>query len=85
MKILNLVILLQQLENYENFYYNIYMKSKKELNKIANEIVQLEQKIQANLMDKNVQSYSSEIENIMKSLSIEDLLKVIGIVEERLK
>jgi len=36
-------------------------------------------------MDKNVQSYSSEIENIMKSLSIEDLLKVIGIVEERLK
>ena len=85
MKILNLVILPQQLENYENFYYNIYMKSKKELNKIANEIVQLEQKIQANLMDKNVQSYSSEIENIMKSLSIEDLLKVIGIVEERLK
>lgn len=85
MKILNLVILLQQLENYENFYYNIYMKSRKELNKIANEIVQLEQKIQANLMDKNVQSYSSKIENIMRSLSIEDLLKVIGIVEERLK
>ena len=85
MKILNLVILLQQLENYENFYYNIYMKSKKELNKIANKIVQLEQKIQANLMDKNVQLYSSKIENIMRSLSIEDLLKVIGIVEERLK
>ena len=85
MKILNLVILLQQLENYENFYYNIYMKSKKELNKIANEIVQLEQKIQANLMDKNVQLYSSKIENIMRSLSIEDLLRVIGIVEKRLK
>lgn len=85
MKILNLVILLQQLENYENFYYNIYMKNKKELNKIANEIVQLEQKIQANLMDKNVQLYSSNIENIMRSLSIEDLLKVIGIVEKRLK
>lgn len=85
MKILNLAILLQQLENYKNFYYNIYMKSKEELNKIANEIVQLEQKIQANFMDKNVQSYSSKIENIMRSLSIEDLLKVIGIVEERLK
>lgn len=85
MKILNLAIQHQQLENHKNFYYNIYMKDKKQINKIANKIVQLEQKVQENSMDKNVQLYTSEIENIMKSLSLEQLFETIEAVERNLK
>jgi len=46
MKILNLVILLQQLENNKNFYYNINMKSKQEIKELAQEIAQLEKIIE---------------------------------------
>lgn len=46
MKILNLVILLQQLENNKNFYYNINMKNKKEIKELAQEIAQLEKIIE---------------------------------------
>ncbi len=61
------------------------MKDKKQINKIANKIVQLEQKVQENSMDKNVQLYTSEIENIMKSLSLEQLFETIEAVERNLK
>ena len=85
MQILNLVILLQQLENYKNFYYNKNMKNIEQLNELANKIIQLEQEIQKNPLGKNVQLAMNEIENIMRSLSFEQLLKTIETVEKGLK
>ena len=77
MKILNLVILLQQLENNKNFYYNINMKSKKELKALAQEIAQLEKIIQKGTVeDKNVKSAMNRIEIIMESLSLTEGLEL---------
>ena len=82
MKVLNLIILLQQLENYKNFQYNNHMKSKEEIYKLAKQIVQLEQKIQANSLDKTNQIYMSKIENIMEELSINQLIELNETVEK---
>jgi len=76
MKILNLTILLQQLENYKNFYYNIIMKTKKEINELAKEIADLELKIKSSAQDKSLQSYMRRIEIIMESLSIKEGLEL---------
>lgn len=76
MKILNLTILLQQLENYKNFYYNIIMKTKEEINKLAKEIADLELKIKSSAQDKSLQSYMRRIEIIMESLSIKEGLEL---------
>lgn len=86
MKILNLVILLQQLENYKNFYYNINMKSKQELKKLAQEIAQLEKIIEkGSFQDRNVKSAMSRIEIIMESLSPKEGLELNDAVIKILK
>lgn len=86
MKTLNLIILLQQLENYKNFYYNINMKSKEELKKLAQEIAQLEKIIQkGSFEDKSVKSAMNRIEIIMESLSLKEGLELNDTVINILK
>lgn len=86
MKTLNLIILLQQLENYKNFYYNINMKSKQELKKLAQEIAQLEKIIEkGSLEDKSVKSAMNRIEIIMESLSLQEGLELNDTVINILK
>lgn len=86
MKTLNLIILLQQLENYKNFYYNINMKSKKELKKLAQEIAQLEKIIEkGSFEDKSVKSAMNRIEIIMESLSLKEGLELNDTVINILK
>ena len=86
MKILNLVILLQQLENNKNFYYNINMKSKQEIKELAQEIAQLEKIIeQGSFQDKDVKSAMSRIEIIMESLSPKEGLELNDAVIKILK
>lgn len=86
MKTLNLIILLQQLENYKNFYYNINMKSKKELKKLAQKIAQLEKIIEkGSFEDKSVKSAMNRIEIIMESLSLKEGLELNDTVINILK
>ena len=86
MKALDLTILLQQLENYKNFQYNNHMKSKEELNKLAQEIAQLEKIIQkGSFEDKNVKSAMNRIEIIMESLSLKESLELNDTVMNILK
>lgn len=86
MKILNLITLFQQLENYKNFYYNINMKSKEELKKLAQEIAQLEKIIEkGSIEDKSVKSAMSRIEIIMESLSLQEGLELNDTVINILK
>ena len=85
MKVLNLIILLQQLENYKNFQYNNHMKSKEEIKKLAKEIADLEMQIKNQDKDKIDQSVYRKIENIITNLTLEEGLElndaVIEIIE----
>lgn len=72
MKILNLVIYNQQLENSKIFQYNNNMKSKQELIDIAQKIIELESKY---IKDKN-EDIKSEITSIIQTLTFEEFLEV---------
>ena len=64
----------------ENFCYNIFMKSKKQLQKIASQIIELES---ACKKSDNISKNMSEMENIMSNLSFEDMLPLLALLEER--
>ena len=87
MKALNLIILIQQLENYKNFQYNNHMKNKEEkIIKLAKEIIELEKIIsRGQLEDKNVQSAMHRIEYIMERLTIKEGLDLNDTVMKLLK
>ena len=87
MKTLNLIILIQQLENYKNFQYNNHMKNKEEkIAKLAKEIIELEKIIsKGQLEDKNVQSAMHRIEYIMERLTIKEGLELNDTVIRLLK
>lgn len=62
------------------------MKSKKELNQIAQQIASIERKIQkVNGVDKNIQSYAHEIEVLLEGLSPKEIFELDGAVIEILK
>ena len=80
MKTLSLVILIQQLENYKNFQYNNNMKKIDELKKIAKQIFEYENLLSK---DKNNKSLQEKIENIIMSLSLEDMLFLDEIIQNK--
>lgn len=71
----------------KNFWYNNNMNDK-ELEKIAKQLASLEliakeQKISGE--DKKLQNTLNEMNNIMESLSLEDLFKLDGYIQQELK
>lgn len=56
------------------------MKSKKQLQKIASQIIKLESACQKS---DNISKNMSEMENIMSNLSFEDMLPLLALLEER--
>lgn len=56
------------------------MKSKKQLQKIASQIIKLESACQNN---DNISKNMSEMENIMSNLSFEDMLPLLALLEKR--
>ena len=71
----------------ENFWYNNNMNDK-ELEKIAKqlallELIAKEQKISRE--DEKLQNTLNEMNNIMESLSLEDLFKLDGYIQQELK
>lgn len=85
MKILNLAILTQLFENHKNFCYNNIMKSKKDINKFANEIADLELKIQSANSHKDTEKYMYRIEEIIEGLSLGECIELNEVVIEKLK
>jgi len=56
------------------------MKSKKQLKKLADKMIQLEIACQNN---DNISKNMSEMENIFSSLSFEDMFPLLALLEER--
>ena len=56
------------------------MKDKKQLKKLADKMIQLENACQNN---DNISKNMSEMENIFSSLSFEDMLPLLALLEER--
>lgn len=79
---MNLAILHPLLENLKNFLYNISMKNINELKQIAKQIYKYEKILQKSKV-KNVQEIQSKIENIMITLSIEEMLLLDEIIKEK--
>ena len=73
-------MLIQQLENYKNFQYNNNMKKINELKKIAKQIFEYENLLSK---DKNNKSLQEKIENIIMSLSLEDMLFLDEIIQDK--
>lgn len=57
------------------------MKTKKQLKELAYEITSLEQKINSSKEEKFIKSYMNQIENIMSSLSLNDLIELEEMIE----
>lgn len=56
------------------------MNKEKNIEELAYEIASLEEKIKTEKMDKKVQSYMRQIENIMDSLSFDEMMELDNIV-----
>ena len=61
------------------------MKNEKNIQQLADQIIQLEKNIQYFHQDENTQKYINKIEKIMESLSPEDLFKLIEVIEKKNK